>query len=217
MLEKFRRTAKIGHTVWPPPINGNAKTTISGKIVVPFLVLVSCSFVGSSTLRVLPVLLSAQLCALVPFLALVRAPGRPPSAQRLSGAMPYGRQERSRSRSRRRPPPGYVRPPGFVRSASGGFGLDSGVPLQFWARFRRASAVLGSIPVASAVLGSIPVAPAFLGLIPVACCSSWADSGPRSLSPLRWDRTPRRMSRRPLPPLLPLLLLLLQRTPCSPW
>ena len=53
------------------------KTTISGKIVVPFLVLVSCSFVGSSTLRVLPVLLSAQLCALVPFLALVRAPGQP--------------------------------------------------------------------------------------------------------------------------------------------
>ena len=34
----LKRGTKNGHTVWPPPINGRAKRTISGKIVAPFVV-----------------------------------------------------------------------------------------------------------------------------------------------------------------------------------
>ena len=34
----LKRGTKSGHTVWPPPINRRRKRTISGKIVVPFVV-----------------------------------------------------------------------------------------------------------------------------------------------------------------------------------
>ena len=37
-FENLKRATKNGHTVWPPPINRRRKRTISGKIVVPFVV-----------------------------------------------------------------------------------------------------------------------------------------------------------------------------------
>ena len=67
----LKRGTKNGHTVWPPPINGRAKRTISGKIVVPFVVRApsgcgACFGVGG--------------CCLV--VAMCARAGGPPAAQR---------------------------------------------------------------------------------------------------------------------------------------
>ena len=98
-FENLKRATKNGHTVWPPPINRRRKRTISGKIVVPFVVRApsgcgACFGVGG--------------CCLV--VAMCARAGGPPAAQR----PPAPRAVRRRPGRRR--PAAAQRPPDFCRA-----------------------------------------------------------------------------------------------------
>ena len=87
-FENLKRATKNGHTVWPPPINRRRKRTISGKIVVPFVVRApsgcgACFGVGGGCLVV-------AMCA--------RAGGGPPAAQRPPDFCRARREFRARRR-----------------------------------------------------------------------------------------------------------------------